>query len=217
MGDMHVLVVDDKDDDALLIIRQLRRAGMRVSHVRADTADGVATALADRAPDVVISDYTMPAFRAEEALEQVRAHDADIPFLLVSGQVGEETAAAMMRAGARDFVLKERLARLAPAGQRGLREAAERRRRRRAEGALRESEEGFRLLAEHAQDIIFRYRLVPEPAMEYLSPAVETITGYRPEQFYEHPGLIFSLVEPADRATLAESWQAGRARSEERR
>jgi PAS domain S-box-containing protein len=206
VDEVRVLVVDDSDDDALLIIRLLTRAGLRVSHVRADTAAGVAAALADRPPDIVISDYTMPSFRAEEALDQVRAHDADIPFLLVSGQVGEETAASMMRAGARDFVLKERLARLAPAVQRELREATERRRRRQAEAALRESEERFRLIAEHAQDIIFRYRLGPEPAMEYLSPAVESITGYRPEQFYEHPGLIFSLVEPEDRALLARSW-----------
>jgi PAS domain S-box-containing protein len=206
VDEVRVLVVDDSDDDALLIIRLLTRAGLTVSHVRADTAAGVAAALADRPPDIVISDYTMPSFRAEEALDQVRAHDADIPFLLVSGQVGEETAASMMRAGARDFVLKERLARLAPAVQRELREATERRRRRRAEAALRESEERFRLIAEHAQDIIFRYRLGPEPAMEYLSPAVESITGYRPEQFYEHPGLIFSLVEPEDRALLARSW-----------
>jgi PAS domain S-box-containing protein len=206
MDEVKVLVVDDSDDDALLIVRQLTKAGLKVSHVRADTAADVAAALTDWSPDIVISDYTMPSFRAEEALEQVRAHDADIPFLLVSGQVGEETATAMMRAGARDFVLKERLARLAPAVQRELREAAERRRRRRAEDALRESEERFRLIAEHAQDIIFRYRLVPEPVMEYLSPAVEAITGYRPEQFYEHPGLIFSLVEPEDRAVLAQSW-----------
>jgi PAS domain S-box-containing protein len=209
MDEVRVLVVDDSDDDALLIIRQLTQAGLKVSHERADTADGVAAALAGRAPDIVISDYTMPSFRAEEALDQVRAHDADIPFLLVSGQVGEETAAAMMRAGARDFVLKERMARLAPAVQRELREAAERRRRRRAEAALRESEERFRLIAEHAQDIIFRYRLVPEPVMEYLSPAVESIIGYRPEKFYQHPGLIFSLVDPEDRPLLARSWCEG--------
>ena len=210
MGDVHVLVVDDSDDDAVLIVRQLTQAGLRVSHVRADTAAGVAAALGDRTPDVVISDYTMPAFRAEEALEQVRAHDADIPFLLVSGQVGEETAAAMMRAGARDFVLKERLARLAPAVQRELHEAAERRRRRSAEAALRESEERFRLIAEHAQDVIFRYRLHPTATMEYLSPAVESITGYRPEQFYHDPGLFFGLVEPEDRPVLEASWRSAR-------
>jgi hypothetical protein len=142
--EVHVLVVDDNDDDAVLIVRGLTRAGLPVSHARAQSAEGLAAALARCSPDVVICDYNMPGLRAEDALEQVRAYDPDIPFLLVSGQVGEETAAAMMRAGARDFVLKDRLARLVPAVQRELREAAERRKRREAEAALRESEERLR-------------------------------------------------------------------------
>jgi PAS domain S-box-containing protein len=207
-AEVHVLIIDDSDDDAVLIARQLTQAGLRISQVRADTAADLAAALTERLPDVVICDYNMPVFRAEEALEQVRAHDADIPFLLVSGQVGEEAAAAVMRAGARDFVLKDRLARLAPAVQRELHEATERRQRRRAEAALQQSEERFRLLAEHAQDVIFRYRLHPEPAMEYLSPAVEDITGYPPEQFYADPDLIFRVVEPADRPVLEQSWDS---------
>jgi PAS domain S-box-containing protein len=204
----HVLIVDDSDDDAILIVRQLARAGLTVSHDRADTPDGVAEALARRPPDVVICDYNMPVFQAEQALEQVCEHDADIPFLLVSGQVGEEVAAAMMRAGVRDFVLKDRLARLAPAVQRELHEAAERRQRRRAEEALRESEERFRLLAEHAQDVIFRYRLHPTPAMEYVSPVIEELTGYQPEQFYADPELIFRTVVDEDRAALEASWRS---------
>jgi PAS domain S-box-containing protein len=207
---VHVLVVDDSDDDTVLIVRALTRAGLAVSHARAETAAEVAAALADRTPDLVISDYTMPSFRAEQALDQVLAHDADLPFLLVSGQVGEETAVAVMRAGARDFILKDRLDRLAPAVLRELREATERRQRRDAEAALRESEERFRLLAEHAQDIIFRYRLDPAPAMEYLSPAVAAITGHRPEEFYADPALIFRLVEPADRQQFERSWRAPR-------
>ena len=209
MDPIHVLVVDDSPDDAVLIVRQLTRAGLHVTHVRADTAAGVAAALDDRRPDVVISDYNMPGFHAEEALEQVQACDADIPVILVSGQVGEETAAALMRAGVRDFVLKDRLTRLAPAVQRELREASDRRQRRRAEAALRDSEERFRLLAEHAKDIIFRYRLLPDPAMEYLSPAVESVTGYGPERFYTDPELIFRLVEPEDRPLLEQSWRSG--------
>ncbi|BCJ48811.1 hypothetical protein Asp14428_02860 [Actinoplanes sp. NBRC 14428] len=209
MEPIHVLVVDDNPDDAVLILRQLTRAGLPVSHVRADNAAGVAQALADRRPDVVISDYNMPGFRAEEALELVRACDEDIPVILVSGQVGDETAAALMRAGVRDFVLKDRLTRLAPAVLRELRESADRRQRRNAEAALRDSEERFRLLAEHAEDIIFRYRLLPEPAMEYLSPAVEAVTGHAPERFYADPDLIFRLVEPEDRPLLEQSWRSG--------
>jgi PAS domain S-box-containing protein len=199
MDDVHVLVVDDNDDDAVLIVRRLTTAGLPVTYARADSAAGLAEALATRTPDVVICDYNMPGLRAEDALEHIRAYDADIPLLLVSGQVGEETAAAMMRAGARDFVLKDRMARLAPAVQRELREATERRQRRRAEQALR-------LLAEHAHDVIFRYRLEPSPGFEYLSPAVESITGYPPEQFYEDPSLIFRLADPV----LQESWWSRR-------
>ena len=205
---LHVLVVDDSDDDAVLIARSLTRAGLPVGMARADTTAGVAAALGGRSPDVVICDYNIPGVRAEDVLEQVLRHDADIPFLLVSGEVGEETAAEMMRAGARDFVLKDRLTRLAPAVQRELHEATERRQRRRAEEALRRSEERFRLLAEHAHDVIFRFRLHPVPAMEYLSPAVEPITGHRPEEFYDDPALIFRLVEPEDRAELEQSWQS---------
>jgi PAS domain S-box-containing protein len=80
--------------------------------------------------------------------------------------------------------------------------------RKKAEAALRESEERFRLLAEHAQDVIFRYRLRPVPGMEYLSPAVEKITGYPPERFYADPSLIFRTVDEEDRGALERSWHS---------
>ncbi|HEX8630138.1 MAG TPA: response regulator [Catenuloplanes sp.] len=203
---IRLLIIEDSDDDALLIIRQFRRANIDLVSERVDTASGVATALEHGAPDVIICDYNMPAFSADEALEQVRATGMDVPFILVSGEVGEETAAALMKAGAHDFLLKDRLARLVPAVERELREAADRRQRRGAEAALRDSEERFRLLAEHAQDIVFRYRWLPEPAVEYISPAVAKIIGYSPEQLYADPDLLFSLVEPEDRAHLEASW-----------
>ena len=205
---IHLLLVDDSDDDALLIQRQFRRAGIDVAAERVETGDGLAAALRRGAPDVVICDYNMPAFSADEALAQVRAAGIDVPFILVSGKVGEETAAALMKAGVHDFVLKDRLARLVPAVERELREAADRRQRRAAQSALRVSEERFRLLAEHAQDIIFRYRPRPDPAVEYLSPAVEQILGYPPEELYADPDLLFSLVEPDDRPLFESTWRS---------
>jgi PAS domain S-box-containing protein len=204
---IHLLLIEDSDDDAALIQRQFRRADIDVTAERVETAAGLTAALHRRPPDVVICDYNMPAFSAEEALKQIRADALDVPFILVSGEVGEETAAALMKAGAHDFVLKDRLARLVPAVERELRDAADRHQRRATQSALRVSEERFRLLAEHAQDIVFRYRREPESVVEYLSPAVENIVGYSPDELYANPELVFSLVEPDDRPLFEATWR----------
>ena len=208
MPEIHLVIVDDSDDDAVLVARQLRRAGLSLTYTRIETAAGLAEALAGPGPDVVVCDYNMPTLLAEQVLEDVHARDPDIPFILVSGEIGDETAAALMRAGAHDFVRKNRLARLVPAVQRELREATDRRQRRRAEEALRDSEERFRLLAEHAQDIIFRYRLLPRPEIEYLSPAVTALVGHEPTELYADPTTLFSLVDARDRAAFEESWRS---------
>jgi PAS domain S-box-containing protein len=204
---IRLLIIEDSDDDALLIQRHFRRANMDVTAERVDTAAGLTAALRQRPPDVVICDYNMPAFSAHEALDQIHADGLDVPFILVSGEVGEETAAALMKAGAHDFMLKDRLTRLVPAVERELRDAAERRQRRAAQYALHVSEERFRLLAEHAQDIIFRYRREPQAAVEYLSPAVQDIIGYSPQELYADPALVFSLVEPDDRPQFEATWR----------
>jgi two-component system cell cycle sensor histidine kinase/response regulator CckA len=205
---IRILLVEDSEDDSVLILSRLRADGLKVSAERVETAEATAAALAERPPDVVLSDYSLPSFSAGAALELVRAAGLDVPFILVSGKVGEDTAAQLMKAGAHDFVLKDRLARLAPALLRELREVGARRLHREADAALRASEERFRLLVEHAQDVVFRYRTAPEPAVEYISPAVRLITGHRPAEFYADPELLFQLVHPEDRTALRESWRS---------
>ncbi len=205
---VRVLIIDDSDDDALLIVTHLRRGGIELTYERVQTIDAVSEALTARPPDIVICDYNLPAFSAQEALRAMRGIGLDVPFILVSGAVGEETAAAVMKAGAHDFILKDRLSRLVPAVERELGDAQVRRQQRGAEAALRESEERFRLLAEHVQDIIFRYRLLPEPGFEYISPAVAGVTGYQPEELYVNPALVFSTMEPEDRGAVEASWRS---------
>jgi diguanylate cyclase (GGDEF)-like protein len=125
---VHVLLVEDSEDDALLLQRALRAHAEPVEAERVDSAEALTNALARTPWDIVISDFQLPGFGGLDALEIVRRHSAELPFILVSGTVGEETAVDAMRAGANDYVMKNKLARLLPAFQRELREAAARRR-----------------------------------------------------------------------------------------
>src|SRR5580704_1308539 len=133
---VRLLLVEDNEDDAVLIANQLRRGGIEVSYERVDTAEGLLASLSGGTPDLVISDCEMPAFDSQEALRLLRDGTVNVPFIVVSGQIGEEAAADLMRAGAQDFVLKNDLARLAPAVQRELRSAKGRREEAKERGAL---------------------------------------------------------------------------------
>ncbi|MET0494871.1 MAG: response regulator [Actinoplanes sp.] len=206
MAAIHALVVEDSDDDALLIVLQLRRGGINLTHERVQTAPALQEALTSRPPQLLICDYNLPSFSAEEALTVLVGSGLDIPFIVVSGKVDEEVAATLMRAGAHDFVLKHRMDRLVPAVQRELREAEARHQRRLVEIALRDSEDRFRLIAEHLQDVVFRYRLLPVASLDYISPAVTALTGYSPGELAADPSLIFAMVEPEDRAAFRLSW-----------
>jgi two-component system, cell cycle sensor histidine kinase and response regulator CckA len=115
---IRLLICEDSDDDAVLIATQLKRGGLHVDYERADSAPAVAEALRQRPPDIVISDYNMPGFSAEDALRLLHETDLDVPFILVSGRIGEESAVALMRTGANDFILKNQMARLVPAVRR---------------------------------------------------------------------------------------------------
>jgi HD-GYP domain-containing protein (c-di-GMP phosphodiesterase class II) len=132
---LKALVVDDSSDDALLLVRELRRGGYDVESRFVATRQEVSAAL-QQAWDVVVIDHSLPGFGGLEAIGVVRGVDADVPVIVVSGAVGEEAAVAAMRAGAQDFVAKENLSRFAPAVERELREAGVRRQARHADDTL---------------------------------------------------------------------------------
>jgi signal transduction histidine kinase len=133
---LRLLLIEDFEDDALMVLRELRRGGHDVTHTRVETPEAFTRALDTGSWDAIIADYALPRFDALAAFALVQQRNLDIPFLIVSGQMGEETAVAAMRAGVHDFLLKDRLSRLGPAVARELREAAVRAERRRMQEQL---------------------------------------------------------------------------------
>ncbi len=137
---LKVLLVEDSEEDADLIALTLRRGGFHPKVQRVETREAMEEALNVCAFDVVVADYSMPRFTMREALEVVRSTGLDIPFLIVSATILEDDAIRAMREGAHDFIMKDRLARLAPAVERELREAVIRRERRILEERARQNQ-----------------------------------------------------------------------------
>jgi PAS domain S-box-containing protein len=132
-GVLRVLLVEDSEDDALLVMRKLREGGYSLEARRVETGVALESALREGAWDLVISDYRLPQYDGLRALQLVRSCAGDVPFILVSGVIGEDLAVAAMKAGAHDYLLKDALARLVPAVKRELAEAEVRRQQRAAE------------------------------------------------------------------------------------
>jgi two-component system cell cycle sensor histidine kinase/response regulator CckA len=145
---LRVLLVEDSATDAKLVLQELRRTGRVVQFERIETGNAMREALDRRPWDLVISDWSMPGFSAPAALAILKEKQLDLPFIIVSGTVGEESAVEAMRAGARDYVLKDRLSRLGPAVERELLEHENRRALREAELGRRESDERYRRLGQ---------------------------------------------------------------------
>ncbi|MHC1742726.1 MAG: response regulator [Syntrophobacteraceae bacterium] len=178
---LRVLLVEDSERDAELIVRHLRKGGLVLSPERVDTPAQMRQAIERQDWDLVISDHNMPQFDAPAALEVLRSSGRDIPFIVVSGTIGEEKAVALMKAGANDYVIKDNLARLLPAVERELRDAEERRERRRAEQALRDSEGKYRSLVENTADLIMRFDCLNRHL--FANPAVRSFFSFEVEAF----------------------------------
>ncbi|HMH84126.1 MAG TPA: response regulator, partial [Gemmatimonadales bacterium] len=166
---LRVLIAEDSEADALLLVRELKRGGYEPTYERIDTASAMKAALERQAWDLVIGDYSMPAFSSTAALALLRERGLDVPFICVSGTISEEQAVATMKAGASDYFAKGQLARLVPAIARELREAKGR-------SALRASEASYGTLVEHAPVGIYRSNLVGR--LLSVNAALVRILGY---------------------------------------
>lgn len=129
---LRMIIVEDSEDDADLVKEEIKKAGYEITAARVATADTLQTALMQREWDLVLSDHAMPGFSAPAALRVLHESGLDIPFIIVSGGISEELAVSLMRAGAHDFVMKDRIGRLVPAIERELGEAYTRKQYRRA-------------------------------------------------------------------------------------
>jgi two-component system, OmpR family, sensor histidine kinase VicK len=154
LATLRLLLIEDSADDAELLLFELQHAGYDVSYTRVETAVAMQAALKQQAWDIVLSDYSMPLFSGEAALKILQQSGSDIPFIVVSGAIGEESAVEIMRAGAHDYVMKDKPQRLIPAIQREMREAAERRARREAEKQRTQLQAELRQYADKLEQMV---------------------------------------------------------------
>ncbi|MCB1127834.1 MAG: SpoIIE family protein phosphatase, partial [Verrucomicrobiae bacterium] len=172
---LRALIIEDSEFDAVILAGHLQKEGYEVTWERVETAADLETALRERSWDIVFSDHQLPEFNADEALKVVQRAGVDLPFIVVSGGIGEDKAVDLMKAGAHDFVFKGGLIRLPPAVDRELREARTRAAHRAAEQLLRENEKRLRLLWEKSPDAILM--MDENGAIAFVNPAAEEVLG----------------------------------------
>lgn len=178
---LRVLIIEDTEDDALLLVQELRRGGYEPTYRCVNNAETMKAALAEQNWQVVLADYSMPGFRALAVLALLQENKLDLPFIIILDTGDEDVAAAAMKAGAHDYLLKSNLVRLVPVVERELREAEMRRGGRQAIQALHDQELHFRALIEKTLDVI---ALVDSTSLiTYASPAITRVLGYTPAEF----------------------------------
>jgi phosphoserine phosphatase RsbU/P len=206
---IRVLVVEDSEFDARILVATLKQGGYEPDWKRVEKPGEMVEALELESWDVILSDYNLPEFSAPAALRLLQQSGLDLPFLIISGGIGEDVAVAAMKAGAHDYLMKGTLARLVPAVEREMREAEVRRGRRQAEDALRDSEQRYRLLWENSTDAVVL--MDPFGVMHFANPAVTDIFGYDPAEVvgWEFGRLLGEDVREEVCAWVSAHFQAG--------
>jgi PAS domain S-box-containing protein len=202
---LRLLIIEDSEDDVLFLVRALKSGGYDPIYERVETAGAMKAALARSKWDILVADYIMPRFSGLEALQILKGTGLDMPFIIVSGKIGEDIAVEAMRSGARDYIIKGNLSRLAPAVERELREAEIRRKRRKAEEDLRESEVKIAAIAAAATDAVVM--MDANGIISYWNPAAVRIFGYNEESALGQP--LSDLLIPDQ---YRESFRAGMAK-----
>jgi PAS domain S-box-containing protein len=197
---LRVLIVGDSEDDALLLIRELKQGGYAPLHERVESAAAVRAALQAKPWDIILCDYRRKGFNCLEVIDILKEYGIDIPFIIVSEMMGEELAVKAMKTGAHDYIMKNARRRLVPAIERELREAVVRQERRLTEERYRQSEEQFRLLVESAPDAIF---VQVGGCFAYVNPAAVRLLGAESaEQLLGRP--VLERISPDHREIFRE-------------
>jgi PAS domain S-box-containing protein len=199
------LIIEDSEDDAQLMARTIKRGGFDVQFERVETETALRASLQHDGWDLILCDYTLPAFNAVKALEVVKESGRNLPFIIVSGSIGEEMAVAALHGGANDFMLKGNLARLVPAVERELQDAATRRERRQAEQALRQAEAQYRTLIEQLPMIVYVTAPNDVSRTRYISPQIESMLGYTTREWLQEPTFWQTAIHPDDRRAVLEA------------
>ncbi len=181
---LKVLIIEDSEDDTLFLLRELQRGGFDPQSERVETLARLTAALDRESWDLIISDHSLNGFNSLHALELVSQRKLDIPFIIVSGIIGEEMAVKAMKAGAHDYVMKNQMARLVPSIERELREALSRRAQRKAEEALRRSEQELNDFFERAS--VGLQWLGPEGVILRVNQAELDLLGYEHDEYAGH-------------------------------
>src|SRR5579859_2450285 len=198
---INILIVEDSTRDAELLVLELQKARFEPTWNRVQTEKTFRSSLATRL-DAIFSDFRVPGFTTQRALEILRETNLDIPFIIVSAMIGEEQVVELLRAGATDYVPKDRMHRLASVVKRALRETAERTEHRQAEVDLRESELRFRQVTETIEEV-FWLTDTSKHQMIYISPAYERIWGRTCSSLYAAPQSWMEAIHPEDRQRVS--------------